>query len=173
MTTAPVTTEETVVAPYEASSVLPYNASSLTRVDAALASLEGNGQARVVSTFGELDEDTSLEVFAAVTDQVELSEHLGEEINLVHVVMQAVTMTVPAIKGVEEHTVDIVRTILIDADGTAYGTASEPILKSLETMFALMGKPSTWSKPKSVMVIEKTARLGKFFSLMPFRAPKK
>lgn len=157
----------------EENAVIPYDNSSLARVESTLAAFAGEGPQKVVSTYAEQDEESALAVFAAVSDAADLSDHLGEEIKLVHVVLQAVTMNVPASKGVEEHTVDLTRTILIDADGNAYGTSSETILKSLETMFALLGKPQTWAKPKSVTVVKKKAKLGDFYSLMPFSAPKK
>ena len=173
MTTAPVTTEDTTVAPYEASAVVPYDSSSLSRVESTLAAFAGDAPQKVVSTYSDQDEESALAVFAAVSDASDLKNHLGEVIELVHVVLQAVTMNVPATKHVDEHTVDITRTILIDKDGNAYGTSSETILKSLETMFALLGKPQTWKTPKSVTVVEKEAKLGKFFSLMPVINKKK
>lgn len=157
----------------EENTVVPYDSSSLARVESTLAAFAGEGPQKVVSTYAEQDEESALAVFAAVSDAADLKDHLGEEIKLVHVVLQAVTMNVPASKGAEEHSVDLTRTILIDADGNAYGTSSETILKSLETMFALLGKPQTWKAPKSVTVVEKQAKLGKFYSLMPFFAPKK
>ena len=147
--------------------IVAHDNSSLARVESTLASFAGEAPTKVVSTYADQDEDSALAVFAAVSDATDLKDHLGEVIELVHVVLQAVTMNVPATKHAEEHTVDLTRTILIDVDGNAYGTSSETILKSLETMFALMGKPQTWKSPKSVTVVEKQAKLGRFYSLMP------
>lgn len=135
---------------------------------AALASIDGTAPRKVVSTFAGNDEDVAMAIFGAVSDAEQISDHIGEVIALENVVFQYIVIEDEITKA----PVELIRTILLDADGSAYATTSETIFKSLETMFSILGKPETWKSPKNVSVVEKKAKLGKFFSLVPVTVKK-
>ena len=92
----------------------------------------------------------------AVTNADPVSDHLDETIDLVHVVTQAVTIADD--KTGEER--DVVRVILLSADGSAYAAVSDGLLGSLRDVFGIMGHPSTWAEPLPVKVVEKRGRSG-------------
>lgn len=92
----------------------------------------------------------------AVTNAEPIADHLGETINLVHVVAQAVTVVDE--KSGESN--DTVRTILLADDGKAYAAISEGLLGSLRDIFGIMGEPNTWPEPLPVQVVEKRSRSG-------------
>lgn len=143
--------------------IVEENLSSSQAVEQSLASIGGDHSTKVVSTFVDVDEETALEVFAAVSDAEQLEAHLGEIIALENVVFQAIVIE----DQITKEPVDLIRTILLTADGAAYATTSTSVFKSLETMFAILGKPHTWKAAKEVVVISKKAKLGSFYSLVP------
>lgn len=92
----------------------------------------------------------------AVTNASPISEHLGETINLVHVVVQAVTI----VDDKTGEATDAVRAILLDADGSAYAATSDGLMGSLRDVFGIMGQPDTWPEPLPIKVVEKRGRSG-------------
>ena len=113
--------------------------------------------------------DTSTEAgqdmaFSALSDSVPLNEHLGEVINLVHFVGQAVTVT----NETTGELVNTVRTVLIDDKGNNYSAVSDQLLKSLSTMVGIYGIPAEWKSPKAIVVTEQRSGNGRrFFSVRP------
>ena len=53
-----------------------------------------------------------------------------------------------------------VRTILIDEDGTSYGSASKGLFNSLTMLFSTFGMPDTWTKSIPIKVVETKTRKG-------------
>ena len=121
-----------------------------------------NGEVSLYSSFKVESHADKLAVLKALTDTVPLDEHLGEIINLQNVIVQAVEMN-------DEKTGELVtvpRTILIDADGTAYAAMSNGIMRSLENVFGILGQPSEWPQPVAISVVEQKSRGGyKFFTM--------
>lgn len=136
--------------------------SSMDDVVERLASM-GDGRAHIVSTITGADHESRLRVLDAVTNAEPLNEHIDEVINLKNWVMQATTM-------IDDETGEerpIIRTILMDADGTAYSAASDGIFKALQNMVGVLGQPSEWPDAGvPVKVVEVRSRRGfRFMSL--------
>ena len=105
--------------------------------------------------------------FAALQSSEQLSDHLGEVINLVHFMGQTINV-VDEITG--EMTVRV-RTVIIDDKGKAYTATSDQVLNSLVTLTAISGPPAQWSAPKPIVVKEERSRRGfRFYTVVP--APK-
>jgi Phage Single-stranded DNA-binding protein len=129
------------------------NTSTLSVVERMAMLSNGSG---IVST---LEGNTLIERKAtlnAVTNASPISEHLGQTINLVHVVAQQVTIVDTATGEAN----DAIRAILLDADGSAYAATSDGIMGSLRDVFGIMGQPSTWPEPLPIRVVEKRGRQG-------------
>lgn len=111
--------------------------------------------------------ETQVQIFAAVTDAEDIAEHLNETIFLEHVIAQAIE-----IKDSETgQPVTVVRTVLIDADGTAYAAMSTGIVRSMQTLFSIVGQPGTWPQPLPIIVSEKKSTgVRKFFTVTIDRA---
>jgi hypothetical protein len=109
----------------------------------------------IVSTIQGSDLESRKATLNAVTNATPVADKLGETINLVHCVFQAVSVADD--KGELNETV---RTILLDADGNAYSAVSDGLIGSLRDVFGIMGQPSTWPEPLPVKVVEKRGRSG-------------
>ena len=133
---------------------LPARAESATSVDVKLAALSGSRQT-MISSFDSNTEDGQLSLMDAITNAEPLNEHLGETINLVHFVAQAVEFANE--KGEME---EGVRCILIDEDGSAYAALSDGVRRSIETFIGVKGDPANWSAPLPVQAVEKKGRSG-------------
>jgi len=110
----------------------------------------------IVSTLKGNDLATRKATLNAVTNATPISDHLGEIINLVHVVAQQVTIVDD--KSGEAN--DAIRAILLDADGSAYAATSDGLMGSLRDVFGIMGQPDTWVEPLPIRVVEKRGRSG-------------
>jgi hypothetical protein len=113
-----------------------------------------------LSMFSTIDASTregKLQTLAAIADAKPLNEYLDIPIALTNVVMQAVSVKDSGNDGEE---VDAIRTLLITADGEAYAAVSQGLVSSLETIFGIMGHPSTWTEPLPVKVVEQRGRNG-------------
>ena len=128
---------------------------------AQIATMNG-GQMAFYSTIDQSDREGAMKVLAAVTDSEPIGDHLRETILLKDFVMQATTMY----DEDKDQEVDILRTILIDAEGKAYHAISDGLFRSLQTYVGLLGHPSTWAEPVAITVDEKRNRKGfKFFTI--------
>lgn len=92
----------------------------------------------------------------AVTNAEPISDHLGETINLVHVVAQAVVI----VDDKTSEATDAIRAILLDANGNAFAATSDGLMGSLRDIFGIMGQPDTWVEPLPIRVVEKRGRSG-------------
>ncbi len=106
-------------------------------------------------------EDTADDILDALGNAEKLSDHLGETINLVHVVAEQRESLNERTSELESY----VAVTLIDADGTSYTTGSESVRKEIERVIALKGEPSTWSKPYPCQVTEEGQRPNQWFKL--------
>lgn len=117
----------------------------------------------IMSTYKTDDFNTKKEILNAVTNAKPIADFLNLPIGLVNVVAQVVTVT-DAVTGDPK---DVVRTILIAADGEAYAATSDGIQGSLRDIFGILGEPSTWNEPLPVMVTENKGNGGrKFFKIV-------
>jgi len=110
----------------------------------------------ILSTLTGTDLASRKTTLNAVTNATPISDHLGETINLVHVVAQVVSIV--DVKTGEA--TDAVRAILLDADGSAYAATSDGLMGSLRDVFGIMGQPDTWSEPLPIRVVEQRGRSG-------------
>jgi len=94
-----------------------------------------------------------------MTNAVPVSDNFGTVINLRNWVVQPVEMPVDD-KDESKGTALAPRIILIDEDGTAYAAISSGILKSLENLVGVFGKPSQWPGSIPVAVTEQKSRKG-------------
>ena len=101
-------------------------------------------------------------VYNAVNNAEQISDHLGEEFHLVHIIQQPTESLNEETGVVEEYT----RTTLITADGTAFSAGSDGIAGSVDNLLAAFGEPSEWAEPLRVKVIERKSRNKRtFFSI--------
>lgn len=113
----------------------------------------------VASLYSSIKGDTQAEkikILEAVTDPEPLSEHLNETINLKHVIVQATQITDDKTGEVS----DVLRTILIAEDGTAYAAISTGLFQYLKNLFDIVGQPADWEGPLAIQVFEKRGRSG-------------
>lgn len=138
---------------------VPDGGSSPVRSQAeVLAAVQAMGQGGMVySTFDADDLDSKKRVLNAITESEPVADHLRETLNLKDFVIQAATM-IDDQTGEER---DVLRTILLTADGKAYHAISDGLFKSLQNYTAVLGHPSTWpAEGIAVMVDEVRSRRG-------------
>lgn len=107
------------------------------------------GAPMIYSTVGGDDFESKKVTLNAVTNAEPVSEHLNKKIMLRDFVIQATTM-IDDESGEER---DILRTILIAADGKAYSAVSDGLFKSLQNYTALLGHPSVWPEGGVAVVV--------------------
>lgn len=120
------------------------------------------GVATIYSTIKTDSLAAKVELFTALSNAERIDDHLGETINLKHVVAQVVEVTQE-----DGSKTDTVRTILIAEDGTAYAAVSSGLFKALENLLQVLGTPDTWGNaaiPIQV-VAEKSRRGFRFFTV--------
>jgi hypothetical protein len=123
-----------------------------------------SGDVGVYSTIVGDDFEAKKAVLSAVTNSAPLAEHVGEHIDLVNVVVQATELNERDNAGHETgRKITVPRTILIDANGTAYYSFSPLVLRSLQTFFGVLGQPHEWPEPVGMKVLRKKARIGSFY----------
>jgi len=121
-----------------------------------------SGDNGIVSTFKGDSFADKVSVLKAVTDALPISENLGKPIALRNVVAQIVEIADDK-TGI---TVEAVRVILVDEDGTAYAGVSDGLFKSIQNIFGILGMPDSWPEGLRVAVVEKKSRNGfKFFTI--------
>lgn len=102
----------------------------------------------VYSSYRTDDFESKIQLASALSDSEPLVDHLGKNIELVHIVVQSVQLT-DEDTGVVE---DAVRTVLIDANGKAYSAISGVIVQRLRDIIGVLGTPDTWAGPVKVRV---------------------
>ena len=105
--------------------------------------------------------DARKAIFSAVSNATNIADHLDKAFNLTDVILQKIELE-------DEFTGDPVsatRVILIDDEGNARAAISNGLVSSVQSLIAVMGQPSTWETPITVMVVERKAKRGKTFVL--------
>lgn len=131
----------------------------------AVTALEGmRSGATVWHTFTGSDFETNKQIFAAVSDAKSLNENYGTVINLKNAVAQVVEVQDAQTKSMQE----IIRTVLIDEDGTAYASTSQGVFGALKTLFGIMGYPSTWDSEAFLPIVasEGKSRMGMTYATL-------
>jgi hypothetical protein len=146
-------TAETVTETDTGAEIVRANNGGASALDKLAMLSSGSG---IVSTIQGTDVEARKATLNAVTNAEPIADHLGETINMVHAVFQAVTVADDKTGEVN----DTVRTVLLDADGKAYAAISDGLIGSLRDVFGIMGQPSTWPEPLPVKVVEKRGRSG-------------
>lgn len=85
-----------------------------------------------------------------------LSEHIGEVIELVHIVAHQVQLP-------DEETGEIItvlRTILVDKAGKTYEAVSGGVANSISRLLQIFGQPETWKEPIKIKAKQKATRNG-------------
>lgn len=144
---------------------------SLDRVERSIANLK-SGEIQIFNTIPQGTEEAADLTLDALSNAVSIDDHLGETINLAHVIVEIA-------EGENEQTGEIglyPRITLLDADGTSYVANSQPVLNELERVFAVRGMPETWTSPYPIVITrEKGSKPGRtFFKMVRAQgAPKK
>lgn len=116
-----------------------------------------DGQAAVYSTVPGGDFDAQKVTLNAITNSTPAIDMAGKKIMLKNFVIQASTM-IDDETGEER---DILRTILIDAEGKAYHAVSDGLFKALQNFTGILGHPSNWpAEGIGVMLQEVKGRRG-------------
>ena len=137
-----------------------------------LATLDAmrNGGSLVVSTIEDATWEGKTAVFDAMTNALRVDENFGTVINLRNWVIQPVEMPKDE-KEPSKGTALAPRIILIDEDGTSYAAISSGILKSLENLVGVFGRPSGWPGSIPVVVSEQRSRAGFRFMTLSIHRP--
>lgn len=92
---------------------------------------------------------SKIAIYNAVNSQDEqLSDHIGEVLEIVDVVAHPVTLTDPETGEVT----NALRTVLVDVNGVKYGAVSAGITSSLQKIFAIVGMPSWTDEPVKMKI---------------------
>lgn len=134
------------------------NSTALTTTGAqgAISNLNSGVSALFSSITAETVEE-KMQVLDYVTNPEAIADHLGETLNLRHVIAQAVDI---ADENTGE-TTEAIRIILVTEEGQAYSAVSKGLFTYLRNLFDIVGHPSSWEKPLPIKVVEKRGR-GKF-----------
>ena len=107
---------------------------------AVLEAIQTLGNASAVwSTFKTETLEDKKKAYNAISDSEALQDHLRETLMLKDFVVQAATMI-----DDDGEELNVLRTILVTADGKAYHAISDGIFKALQNMTGLIGHPSEW-----------------------------
>lgn len=85
-----------------------------------------------------------------------IADMIGETIALSNIVAHTIMVT-------DEKTgeaLELMRTVLVDADGVAYEAVSTGIANAIARILQIFGQPSTWSEPIKVKIVQKGTRNG-------------
>lgn len=101
------------------------------------------------------------EVMNATLNAEPLADHIGETINLRHLVVQEVEI----VDSATGEATNVLRTVLVTEDGTAFYALSDGLQRSLDTLLGLMGHPSMWDGPIAIVVEKVKGKRGSYYSL--------
>lgn len=122
-----------------------------------------DGKQTVFSTITGDDFATKMAVLNATTASKPLAENLNKKINLANVVVQIVEMADEQTGELRE----VPRTILIDADGTAYHAISNGVFRAVENILGILGAPDSWPSPVAVKVQREGTGNRQYFTIVP------
>jgi len=138
------------------------------------------GATNVFTTIKGDDIDSKLAVFEATTASLPLAENINKPIRLANIVVQVIDINDTDANGnpvVDEQTGEVKvstvpRTILIDADGTAYHAISQGIFKSVENLTGILGTdPARWGGV-TVKAVKGGSGTRQYMTLVPVKSTK-
>lgn len=138
-------------------------------IAAAIAGLQSGRDADMYHTFTGNDQDTMLQVFAAMSDSQPVADNLNKPITLANVIVQRVELA-------NEQTGEIgsqPRITFVDTENKAYNVTSPVVLRDVRTLFALVGQPATWKAPITVQFQRLGTGTRKFITMKPVVSFKK
>ena len=146
--------------------------SDLTGAKAEIAEF-ATGNVSIFSTVPSESFEDKMKTLEATSNSVRLKEVLGQKLQLVHFILQAVTINDDTKEEVDGETGDITpgkseltRVVLITKDGKSYHAISKGVLSSLRNIYGLVGDPKGWPSPITVTPVLLPARNGfEFMSL--------
>lgn len=98
-----------------------------------------------------------MRVFNAINSpDARVSDFIGKEIDLVHVVAHPITLT-------DENTgeiIDALRVVLVDKNGKSYEAVSGGIANAVQRILQIFGQPEEWENPIKVEPVSKATRNG-------------
>ena len=122
------------------------------------------GRSNVFSTIKGDDFESKAALYNATTDSKPLAENLNKPITIANIVVQVIDIA-------DENTGEVStvpRTILVDADGTAYHAISSGIFKSVENLLGIFGAdPTKWGGKVTVKAIREGSGTRQYFTLAP------
>jgi hypothetical protein len=154
-------TEVEIFDPNTGAEIVPAQSGSEVR-DAIQALNEGRSS--VFSSITGTDFASKLAVLNATTNSKALAENLGKTIAVENIVVQFVKLNDVENPG---QFVEAPRTILIDADGTAYHAISKGLFQSVENLIGIAGQPGSWPFPLPVVASREGEGARKYFTLRP------
>lgn len=107
-----------------------------------------------IATFNVSTEDEKANLFNAVNTADSLSDYEGTPIDVVDFVFTEPSPKYQDNEGCE------VATILVAEDGKAYFSMSTGVFESAKQLIQTFGAPSTWEKPKTVVLMSRNTKNG-------------
>jgi hypothetical protein len=83
-----------------------------------------------------------------------LSDIIGQQISVVHVIAHEVDLTSEQTGLIEKH----IRVILVDEAGISYASVSDGITNSLKQIFNIVGEPPFTDEPLQLRVLQKKGK---------------
>lgn len=132
------------------------NAIMNTNDSTAIAPIESLTLTGMYSSVNPSDRAGKIALFNALNSPDEsLSEHIGETIQVVDIILHKVELDEE--DGTQR---EGVRTILIAQDGTSYAAVSGGVANAVQRILSVFGSPETWELPLGIKVQQKNTRNG-------------
>ena len=108
----------------------------------------------IYSTFKGSGFSDRKQIVDAITNAEPISDYLNTPIKLANFVIQEVTI------NDQGEAREAPRVILVDESGQAYYGISFGLLSALRTITGVLGEPSSWPEPVTVLPVEEKTRAG-------------
>lgn len=123
----------------------------------SIADFHAPQEQQIFTTVKGDDRKAKVKVYNAISaPDKKIAECIGEVIEIKDFVVHPVTL-------LDENTgelVNMLRTVIISADGTSYEAVSIGVANSLQRLISFVGEPSTWEEPLFVKIKQKKTRNG-------------
>ena len=104
----------------------------------------------------------------AIADSVAIIDHLDTWFVLRDIVIQEVELTDDDADATPDNSPtvsNVLMTVLVADDGTAYRVFSGGVFRDLQRILNLLGEPSTWDMPVAVKVVESRSGKNRYYNL--------
>jgi hypothetical protein len=130
-------------------------------VDSAIAQLKSGTTPMYSSITTDTDEGKD-QMLAAVMGSEPVAQHLGEVLEVKHLIVQRALM--PNTRKPGNPIEPVARVVLITDDGKAYHAMSGPLFRDIQNIIAIKGEPSTWPAPVSIAVAQEGSGSSKYYT---------